>query len=268
LLQQRSALAPSSLAEAALGVTDEAGVPAVFLSGRPPEVSLAEARDKRDAARKQLAEGVDPAAARKAGKATRIISTGNTFEIICREWMENRKTTVEPGQHLKTLARMENDVFPWLGNRPITEITAQEILSFLKHIDARGARYTTHRVRSEISRAFRFAVATGRAARAPCPDLKGAIAPAKSENFAAITDPKEAAELLRALDAFQGTFIVKSALLLAPMLFVRPGELRKAEWKDIDLEKCEWKYLVTKTKTDHLVPLATQASPSCANWSH
>jgi len=118
--------------------------------------------------------------------------------------MENRKTTVEPGQHLKTLSRMENDIFPWLGNRPITEITAQEILSVLKRIDARGARYTTHRVRSEISRAFRFAVATGRTAHTPCPDLKGAIAPAKFENFAAITDPKEAAELLRELEPLTG----------------------------------------------------------------
>jgi integrase len=224
-----------------------------------PEVSLAEARDKRDAARKQLAEGVDPSAARRAGKAALSLSAENSFELVCREWLENRKSTVEPAQHLKTLARMENDVFPWLGRRPIADITAMEILSVLRRIDARGARYTAHRVRSEISRAFRFAVVTGRAERDPCPDLQGAIAPAKSENFPAITEPKEAAALLRALDAFEGTFIVKSALQLAPLVFVRPGELRKAEWKDINLEKGEWKYLVTKTRTDHLVPLAAQA---------
>jgi integrase len=224
-----------------------------------PEVSLAEARDKRDAARKQLAEGVDPSAARRAGKAALSLSAENSFELVCREWLENRKSTVEPAQHLKTLARMENDVFPWLGRRPIADITAMEILSVLRRIDARGARYTAHRVRSEISRAFRFAVVTGRAERDPCPDLQGAIAPAKSENFPAITEPKEAAALLRALDAFEGTFIVKSALQLAPLVFVRPGELRKAEWKDIDLAKSEWKYLVTKTRTDHLVPLAAQA---------
>ncbi|MCK6411484.1 MAG: site-specific integrase, partial [Azonexus sp.] len=113
--------------------------------------------------------------------------------------------------------------------------------------------------RSEISRCFRFAVATGRAERDPCPDLQGAIPPVKTEHMPSLTTPKDAAELLRAIDAFRGTFVVKCALLLAPLLFVRPGELRKAEWSGFDLDKGEWRYLVTKTKTDHLVPLATQA---------
>ena len=163
-----------------------------------PEVSLAEARDKHDAARKQLAEGVDPGASRKVGRAALILSAENSFELVCREWLENRKSTVEPAQPLKTLARMENDVFPWLGKRPIADITAMEILGVLRRIDARGARYTAHRVRSEISRAFRFAVATGRAERGPCPDLQGAISPAKAEkNFSAITEPREATALLR-----------------------------------------------------------------------
>jgi integrase len=206
-----------------------------------------------------LAQGIDPGDVRKITKLARLENAENSFELVCREWLESRKSTVEPAQHVKTLARMENDVFPWLGKRPIADITALEILAVLRRIDERGARYSAHRVRSEISRTFRYAVATGRAERDPCPDLQGAIPPPKEENFPAITDPKEAAALLRALDAFEGTFIVKSALLLAPLLFVRPSELRKAEWANFDLDKAEWKYFVTKTKTKHLVPLAKQA---------
>lgn len=227
--------------------------------GAYPEVSLKEARERRDEARKLLANGADPGEAKKAQKAAGVERATNCFEVICREWLESRKDSVEPAQHTKTLARMESDVFPWLGGRPITDITAPEVLAVLRRIDERGARYTAHRVRSEISRCFRFAVATGRAERDPCPDLQGAIPPVKTEHMPSLTTPKDAAELLRAIDAFRGTFVVKCALLLAPLLFVRPGELRKAEWSGFDLDKGEWRYLVTKTKTDHLVPLATQA---------
>jgi len=223
-----------------------------------PDVSLKDARNRRDEARKLLAQGVDPGENRKAQKAARADRGTNAFETICREWLEARRSTIEPAQHEKTLARMENDVFPWLGEKPISNISASDVLVVLRRIDERGARYTAHRVRSEISRAFRYAVATGRAERDPCPDLKGAIQPAKAEHMPAITDPKGAAELLRAIDAFRGTFVVRCALLLAPQLFVRPGELRKAEWSCFDLDKGEWRYLVTKTKTEHLVPLASQ----------
>jgi len=227
--------------------------------GTYPDVSLKEAREKRDEARKLIAQGSDPGAERKAARAAVAALTENCFEHLCREWLEQRKGTVEPAQHVKTLARMKNDVFPWLGAKAIAEITAPDVLSVLRRIDERGARYTAHRVRSEISQAFRYAIATGRAERDPCPDLRGAIPSAKETHFASITTPKEAAELLRAIDGFRGTFVVKSALLLAPLLFVRPGELRKAEWSGFDLDKAEWRYLVTKTKTEHLVPLAPQA---------
>ncbi|HNC52277.1 MAG TPA: integrase arm-type DNA-binding domain-containing protein [Accumulibacter sp.] len=224
-----------------------------------PDVSLKDARERRDAARKLLANGVDPSAHRKAQQAARADRLANSFEVLCREWLEQRKDTVEPAQHLKTLARMENDVFPWLGPKPIAEISAADVLGVLRRVDERGARYTAHRVRSEISRAFRYAIATGRAERDPCPDLKGAIPSPKAEHFAAITAPKDVAELLRAIDGFRGTFVVSCALRLAPLLFVRPGELRRAEWSGFDLDKAEWRYLVTKTKTEHLVPLASQA---------
>lgn len=224
-----------------------------------PDVSLKDARERCEEARKLVARGVDPGAQRKAEKAAKAARSANCFEALCREWLERREGTVEPAQHVKTLARMVNDVFPWLGSKPITEITAPDVLSVLRRIDERGARYSAHRVRSEISRVFRHAIVTGRAERDPCPDLKGAIPPAKANHFPAITEPKEVAEFLRAVDGFRGTFVVKSALLLAPLLFVRPGELRKAEWSSIDLDKAEWRYLVTKTKTQHLVPLAPQA---------
>lgn len=227
--------------------------------GTYPDVTLKEAREKRDAARKLIAQGIDPGAERKADRAAVAALTENCFEAVCRDWLHKRKSEVEPAQHIKTLARMVNDVFPWLGAKPLNEITAPDVLSVLRRIDERGARYTAHRVRSEISQAFRFAIATGRAERDPCPDLRGAIPSPKETHFAAIVTPKEAAELLRAIDGFRGTFVVKSALLLAPLLFVRPGELRKAEWSGFDLDKAEWRYLVTKTKTEHLVPLAPQA---------
>lgn len=227
--------------------------------GTYPDVSLKVARAKRDEARSLLANDVDPGENKKAAKAAKSERAANSFEVICREWLEQRKDTVEPAQTAKTLARMENDVFPWIGGKAITEITAPDVLSVMRRMDERGARYTAHRVRSEVSRAFRYAIATGRAERDPCPDLRGAIPPAKESHFAAITDPKEVGGLLRAFDSFTGTFVVKSALLLSPMLFTRPGELRKAEWASFDLDNSDWRYFINKTKTQHLVPLATQA---------
>ncbi|MCL2658073.1 MAG: integrase arm-type DNA-binding domain-containing protein [Betaproteobacteria bacterium] len=227
--------------------------------GAYPDVSLKEARARRKEAKDMLSGGKDPGAAKQAQKAAIKIASANSFEAVALEWLESRRDTVEPAQYIKTLARMENDVFPWLGAKPIAEISAVDVLTVLRRIDERGARYTAHKVRSEISRAFRYAVATGRAERDPCPDLRGAIPPARTEHMPAVTTPKEAAELLRAIDGFRGTFVVRCALLLAPMFFVRPGELRKAEWSGFDLDKAEWRYLVTKTKTEHLVPLASQA---------
>lgn len=227
--------------------------------GTYPDVTLKDARERRDAARKLLTDGVDPGQQRKAIKAAREGVTANSFEVICREWLENKRSNIEEAQYKKALARLEKDVFPWMGNRPIAEITAPEVLAVLRRIDARGARYTAHKAKSEISQCFRYAIATGRAERDPCPDLRGAIPAPKTENRPAITDPKAAGELLRAIDGFKGTFVVRCALLLAPLLFVRPGELRKATWNGFDLDKGEWRYFINKTKTEHLVPLASQA---------
>lgn len=229
--------------------------------GSYPDVPLKAARERRDEARKVLAAGIDPGEQRKAMKAASEERALNSFEVICREWLEKWRTTVEPAQYQKALARHEKNVFPWLGGRPIAEISAPEVLAVLRRVDERGARYTAHKIRSEISQAFRYAVATGRAERDPCPDLRGAIPPARGEHFAAITTPKETGELLRAIDAFRGTLIVKSALLLAPMLFVRPGELRKAEWSEFDFERGDWNIPARRMKArrSHLVPLPSQA---------
>jgi integrase len=231
----------------------------VLALGVYPDVGLKDARSKRDAARKLLANGIDPAENRKAQKATTTEQAANSFEIICREWLLNKRSNIEEAQYKKALARLEKDVFPWLGAKPIAEISAVDVLAVLRRIDARGARYTAHKAKSEISQCFRYAIATGRAERDPCPDLRGAIPTPKETHFAAITDPAKVGEMLRAFDGFRGTFVVRCALLLAPLLFVRPGELRKALWADFDFDKAEWRYLVTKTKTEHSVPLASQA---------
>jgi len=227
--------------------------------GTYPDVALKDARERRDAARKLLTDGIDPGQQRKASKMAKAGMAANSFEVICREWLENKRSNIEEAQYKKALARLEKDVFPWMGSRPIAEITAPEVLAVLRRIDARGARYTAHKAKSEISQCFRYAIATGRADRDPCPDLRGAIPAPKTENRPAITDPKAAGELLRAIDGFKGTFVVRCALLLAPLLFVRPGELRKATWDGFDLDKGEWRYFINKTKTEHLVPLASQA---------
>lgn len=224
-----------------------------------PDVSLAAAREKRDDARKKLAAGIDPGEAKKAEKRATLLSATNSFEAVARGWMNEHKPYITPGSLKKIEARFENDVFPWLGKRPIAEIDAPEILSVLKRIDSRGARFTTHKARSEISRVFRYGIKEGYCKSDPARDLVDAIPPAQTTHFASIVEPKKVGEMLRAFEGFSGTFTVLCALKLAPLLFVRPGELRQAEWTQFDLDKGEWRYLVTKTKTEHLVPLATQA---------
>ncbi len=224
-----------------------------------PDVGLALARQRRAEAREQLALGADPGETKKAEKRAARVAANNTFEAIALAWVEERRPYVEPRQHDRTLARLQADVFPWLGKRPITAIDPPELLAVLKRIDSRGARFTAHRIRSEISRAFMFGIKEGICAINPAASLIKAIPPAQTTHFASITDPAKVGEMLRAFDGFSGTFPVLSALKLSPMLFVRPGELRQAEWAQFDLEKAEWRYLVTKTRTEHLVPLATQA---------
>ena len=231
----------------------------LFSLGVYPAVSLKDARERRDDARRLLAQGTDPGENRKAQKAATLTRAADSFEVIAREWFAKYAPTWAESHSSKIIERLERDIFPWLGARPIAEIAAPELLTVLRRIEARGALDTTLRAKQNCGQIFRYAVATGRAERDPSGDLRGALAPVKHENFAAITNPTQVAELLRAIDAFRGTFVVKCALQVAPILFVRPGELRTAEWAAFDLDKAEWRYRVTKTKTEHLVPLPVQA---------
>jgi integrase len=224
-----------------------------------PDVGLKDARDKRDAARKMLANSIDPGENRKAQKAARADSVSNSLEVVAREWITKQSAKWTSGYGLKILSRLERDIFPWLGKRPVSEVTAPELLSALRRIENRGAIETAHRILSECGQILRYAIATGRAEHDVAAYLKGALPPVKQNHLAAVTDPKKVAELLRTLDVYQGTLIVTCAIRLAPLVFVRPGELRKAEWADIDLDAAEWRYHVTKTDTSHIVPLASQA---------
>jgi len=229
--------------------------------GTYPEVSLADARNKRDAARKQIAAGIDPMEARKAKKAAQVGAAADSFEIVAREWHNEYKNTWSKVHAETIIDRLEKDVFPWMGARPIGEITPPELLKVLRRIQSRGALDTAHRIRNHCSQVFRYAVATGRAERDTAADLRGALPPVKNNHFAAPTNPKDVAPLLKAIDEYSGSFVVKCALQLAPLLFVRPGELRAAEWSEIDFEAAEWNIPAErmKMKEPHLVPLCDQA---------
>ena len=223
-----------------------------------PETSLKQAREKRDIARKQIADGIDPSEHKKATKAARIQNVENSFEIIAREWGIKKIETWE-GKHNRSRRLLERNVFPWLGNRPITDILPIEILKCLTRVEDKGTIETAHRVLNVCSQVFRYAVATARIDRDITTDLRGALQSTKGGHFSSITDPKELAPLLRAIDNYSGTFTVKAALQIAPLVFVRPTELRQAEWEHIDIDAKEWRYLVTKTQTQHIVPLSVQS---------
>lgn len=228
--------------------------------GTYPEISLAEARERRDKARKQLAQGIDPGAHRKAQKQAETAET-ETFEVIAREWFDKFKPSWSEGHATNILRRFDVDIYPWIGNRPIADIKAPELLSVLRRVESRGALESAHRIRTITGQVFRYAVSTGRAERDPAADLRGALPPVKVSHHAAITDPKEVASLLRAIDGYQGHFVVKCALKLLPMLFVRPGELRNAEWAEINLDDATWNIPEgkMKMKLPHIVPLSNQA---------
>ena len=224
-----------------------------------PDVSLKAARTRRDEARALLAEGVDPGEHRKAVKAAKADRAANSYEVIAREWHAKHTATLNPEHAERILRRQERDLFPWVGQIPISDVTAPVLLESLRRIEGRGAIQTAHRALGDCGQIFRYAVATGRAQRDPTPDLRGALSSYRAEHFAAVTDPARLAELLRIMDGYEGTLTVRCALRLAPLVFVRPGELRQAQWADIDLDAAEWRYHVTKTDTQHIVPLSSQA---------
>ena len=239
--------------------------------GSYPDVPLADrtgagrkvtgARTMRNQARELLAQGIDPGAARQAEKAAIMAAAENSFEAIAREWFEKFSQTWSPSHGEKIIRRLERDVFPWIGIRPVSDVTAPELLAVLRRIEARGAVETAHRAHQNCGQVFRYAIATGRAERDPSGDLRGALPAVKQEHHASITDPKAIGGLLRAMQGYSGSLMTRCALQLAPLLFVRPGELRRAEWTEIDFDAAEWRIPAEKMKSRavHIVPLSVQA---------
>ena len=228
--------------------------------GAYPEVSLADARHKREDARKLLASKNDPGAVRKAQNQANT-QKSETFETIAREWFQKFSQRWKETHSSRIIRSLERDVFPWIGTQPIAEIKAPELLAVLRRVETRGTLDTVHRIRTICGQIFRYAVASGRAERDPSGDLKGAIPPPQEGHMAAITEPAKVGELLRAIDGYQGSVAVQCALKLAPLVFVRPGELRNMEWVEIDFENAQWNIpsAKMKMKEPHIVPLPTQA---------
>ena len=224
-----------------------------------PEITLKEARERRNEARRLLNQGIDPSQQRQAQKASIDALSETDFEGIAREWFKLNEPNWVHSHSDRIIRRLERDIFPFIGSTPITEITPPLLLVVLRRIQERGAIETAHRAMSNCGQVFRYAIATGQVERDPTNDLRGALQPVKNRHLAAVTEPADAAFVIKAIRSFRGTPVVEAALKFAPLVFVRPGELRHARWSDIDFETAEWRYLVTKTQTQHIVPLSTQA---------
>ena len=222
-----------------------------------PDVSLHQARERRDVARKLIADGIDPASKRQAERS----ADAESFEAIAREWHAKHSAKWTPSYATNLLRRLEVNVFPYIGSKPIAGLLAPDILAVLRRIEARGVIETAHRVHQYIALVFRYAVATGRATTDPTPALRGAIPPAHKVHLASIKEPARVGELLRALHSYSGGPVVSAALKLAPLVFTRPGELRHAEWAEIDMDKAEWRIpgVKMKMRAPHIVPLSSQA---------
>lgn len=227
--------------------------------GTYPDISLKEARDRHVEERKKLSNGINPSASRKADKISKQLNNANSFELVAREWWQAHMKNKAASHKDKVIRRFEIYLFPWIGKRAISDLSAPELLDSLKRIERLNKLETAHRALQTTGQVFRYAVQTGRAVRDITSDLKGALPPSTVKHMAAFTEPTEVAGLLRAIESFNGTITVSCALRLSPLVFTRPCELRMAKWRDIDLESGTWSYLVTKTKTDHIVPLSKQA---------
>jgi integrase len=223
-----------------------------------PEISLAEAREKCSEARKQLKAGIDPG---EVKKATKQGVSSDSFAVVAEEWHSKNIKFWTPGHAETILSRLKRDVFPIIGKRPIGEIKAPEILKALRIVEGRGANETAHRIRSLCGQVFRYAIATGRAERDWAADLRNALEPVKTKHFAALTEPETVSGLLRAIDGYQGSFTVKCALKIASLTYVRSGELRQAEWSEINLDQALWCIPASRMKMrePHIVPLPRQA---------
>jgi len=226
-----------------------------------PAVSLAEARKRREKAREQLAKDIDPSTAKRTEKQAKADLAASTFELVARDWLSKTKADRATITQDKVTAWLENDVFPQIGRKPIATIGPRDVLAMVRKVEAREAFDTAHRVVQLCGQVFRYAVANGTAERDVTQDLRGALAAVPKKHYPAITEPKQFGELMRSIFDYQGHPYTVAALKLTPLAFVRPGELRTAEWAEIDLEAAEWRIPggKMKMKVDHIVPLPTQA---------
>lgn len=224
-----------------------------------PDVSLAQARNRRDEAKKLLADGIDPSEHKQEQKQKAKLEALNTFKSLADDWhaLHNKNKSERHQQRVKRW--LEAYLYPTLGHKVITSITAPMVLEATSLLQKQGKLETAHRLIQTVGQVFRYAIQKGFATYNPAPDLKGALPPPVVKNMAAMIEPKEVAGLLRSIDGYQGTLVVQCALKLAPLLFQRIGELRHMKWADLDFENNEWRYLVTKTNTQHIVPLSRQA---------
>jgi hypothetical protein len=224
--------------------------------GTYPLISLKEARDKLVDAKRTLKAGIDPGQQKKSIQEAVRAESVNSFEVVAREWFARKQIGKDERYTFRIWARLEKDFLPFLASRPINEITSQDVLEVLRKIEARGAVDTSHRCLQYCGQIFRDAVSTGRVSHDVCADLRDALSPAVHEHRACLTDPSDVGGLLRAIDDYSGNVIVMSALKMAPYVFVRPGELRHAEWPEVDLDKTEWRIPAEKMKMKqiHIVP--------------
>lgn len=244
-----------------------AGIQKLLAHGVFPEVSLADARAARDAARQLLASGVDPGTQRRIDRLSRDAHASNSLETLARLWHAEKSNEWVDTYTVKVLRRLEMHVFPWLGMLPIKDVTAPMILATMRRIHDSGTTETAHRTRNYLSQIFRWAIVRGKADRDPAADLVGAIPASAGRSFPTITEPSRIGELLRAVDVYRGSYVTRFALKMAPLVFTRPGELRLAEWVEFDLDKAEWSVPAMRLKMRkakkataeaHVVPLSRQ----------
>jgi len=232
--------------------------------GSYPTVDLSEARQQREAAKKLLKQGVDPSIQKKAKKEAMHEATKNSFEAIAREWHGHKKDEWTADHASTILTRLEKDIFPWVGGIPITDITAKDIKTVVDRVKSRGTLEAARRLLTITNQVFNYAISTDRANFNIAVGLKGYLPPSSKtkRHMPAVTDPKELGPLLRALDAYEGSFVAQCALKLLPLLFCRPGELRHLEWREIDFdaEQIIIPGSKMKMKSDHIIPLSSQAA--------
>lgn len=242
----------------------------VLAIGKYPDVPLSEARKARDEARRLIGQGIDPVAYQRMAKEAKATASRNTFESLAKDWIEDKAPNWTAGHLDKVCLRMKKNIYPFIGHRPIEEVTTPELLSVLKRIETRGAVDTAHRVRSYCEQMYAYAIASGKATRNVASDLKGAMRERTTSNYSSIEDPTDLRRLLNACDRDTGELRTVIALKLSIMLFQRPGEIRAMEWAELDLDKARWlipparmklrkKNKESKKTAAHIVPLPRQA---------